>query len=394
MNHRFIKMLWLDSLAFLQGVALVSIPSAAYILKRPAFGGVSDQVYGFLFLPFILGAIVSTWNYKLLEKKFSQKALIFAGLFLNISFCVLLAITWPVLKQPSLLCFVLCLAQICLGAGFGILLSSLNLQVVELYETHRDAALAGLHAALGIGSAAAPFLVNYFYKHSSWQWAAIVLGVVLFLKSTGLLYFDLKRKIVDMDIQKSVHPPAKAFLFIGLLVLYGISESIIGNWSSLYLIHVKSFSENSGGMVISVFWLSVTIGRLAASVLVFWIDSKKLFQISPVVGAIALFLIINNFTESKLVPLYLMLGLGCSYYFPFTIAIATRHYDRWRDTLTSFSLAFLMTGVGIGSSVVGLLNDTNILPLSYALHIAFICLLLVAAFTRILLKTLPHSAPL
>lgn len=391
MNIRFVKMIWLDSLAFLQGIALVIIPSAGYILKRPELGGLKDQDYGFLFLPFILGAILSTWNYKSLERKCSQKQMIFSGLLLNVLFCLFLAGTWFFLKQESLLLFILCLGQICLGLGFGVLLSSLNLQVVELYESHRDAALAGLHAALGIGSAVAPFLVNHFYQHSAWQWAPAVLAAVFLLKSSGLWLFDLKRKMTSMDVKISVHPPAKAFVFIGLLVLYGISEAIIGNWSSLYLIHVKQFSESSGGLVISVFWLSVTLGRLAASGLVFWIDSRKLFQVSPIIGCLALLLIINNFNEANLIPLYALLGIGCSYFFPLTIAIATRYYDQWRDTLTSLSLAFLMTGVGIGSFVIGFLNDAKLLPLSFALHIAGACLFLLAIFTAIQLKALPRS---
>ena len=51
------------------------------------------------------------------------------------------------------------------------------------------------------------------------------------------------------------------------MLLYGICETLFGNWSSLYLAGERGLSPEAASLALAAFWAFVTIGRIIVAVL-------------------------------------------------------------------------------------------------------------------------------
>ena len=385
--------------AFLQGLCLVLIPASSFIFKSPEANAITDQQYGLLFLPQIVAAVGVTWFFKpILNRWGTEKVLFLAYLFNGI----LLFFLWmtnlvPTHNEMSFLFLLAC--NLFLGLGFGLMVSVLNLLSVDLFPEKRDSILAGLHAFLGIGAAVSPLLVNWSYERESWVlsvWAALVLVAFLatgsFFSRAGRSQWDGSATQIPgekKENSKESMPPG-IVLFLTVIFFYGVAESIVGNWSIVYLDQEKQFSQSVASVSLSTFWMFMTVGRLLASVLVLKIDPRYLYRFSPFFLAAALTANSLNQHESLSVFLYVAIGLGCSYFFPLSISLSSRYFEAWKERLASLAIAALMLGVGVGSSVVGFLRDAGIVNLSQAFLGAMIGILFVAAIAFWLTRHKPE----
>jgi fucose permease len=272
--------------------------------------------------------------------------------------------------------FLLLAANLFLGAGFGLLTSILNVFIVDLYPERRDTFVTGLHSCLGIGAALAPLLVSFFHEKGSWvesaYWSLGVLSLILIAASRIRAPF-LGEK-VGREMASHLKNPSPfswgARLFILTVVFYGIAEAIIGNWSAVYLTREKGFSLHTASFALSFFWTFLTAGRLAATFLTLKIDSRWLYRVSPAIIVASLLMIIAIRSEDRILFSYIAVGLGCSYFFPFSLSLSSRYHDEWRESLPAFVVAGLMAGVCIGSFVIGFLRERMWIDLGQAFGIA------------------------
>jgi fucose permease len=160
--------------------------------------------------------------------------------------------------------------------------------------------------------------------------------------------------------------PPVGWLFVLTAVLYGIAESIIGNWTAVYLTQDKYFSVTTASLALSFFWTFMTVGRVGATFLTWTVDARMLYRLSPVVILAGLLYIVETRVESRILLGYMIAGLGCSYFFPLTISLSTEYLDEWREVLPPLVVAGLMLGVSIGSGLVGALRDRGVIGLDQA----------------------------
>ena len=373
--------------AFVQGICLLFIPAASFIFKAPETNAITDQQYGLLFLPMMTGAILVTVFFKNILHRWGTVKIYFAGFLSNALFLLLL---WFVDKAlgRNLVSFVLLLtANFFLGSGFGLLLSVLNFLCVELFSQNRDSMLTGMHSCLGIGSSVCPLFVSLFYARGAWTHAVLVtlaglvaLLLVSMVFGTGSNCTGFKTSPVNEPgtirtgtSAGTVALPAGAWMFLALILVYGIAEAIIGNWSSIYLNRDKGFSLQTASLALSTFWMFVTVGRVLASFLVMKVDARYLYRLSPACVAASLTAILMTRSESRVLLFYVAAGLSCSYFFPFSVSLSTRYFEGWHDRLASMAVAALMLGVGVGSVAIGFLRDRNVIDLGHAFMIAIAC---------------------
>lgn len=371
--------------AFLQGLCLILVPAAGFILKSPEHNRISDGQYGALFLALIAGVILVTFLTKRLIKTIGKERIFYLGFLHNILFLVFLALASP-MASPFLGWAVLLLSNFFLGVGFGLLVGVLNLLCVELFPENRNAVITGLHACLGIGAAAAPLLVNFMYMRGIWMSGLISLALSLSLFAAGS-YFLKPVPVVSLAVSQGVGSgaskvsslPCGAMLFLLTIFFYGLVEAIIGNWSTVYLMDEKGFSLRTSSLALSTFWFFMTTGRVLASVLMIKMDARALYRISPLVMVVSLLAIILTNHESRVLWFYISVGLGCSYFFPVSISLSTQYFDSWRDDLASLAVAALMLGTGVGSFAVGLFYDKRAIQLGHAFASAAACSVMLAA---------------
>lgn len=374
MSGRVAKATTLYAVAILQGVCLVLIPAASVILKSPEWGGLTDQQYGSLVVAMVIMAIVSSALLKRSAERFGHGLVFYAGLLGNAAYLSALVATAMTIGNQELSFLLLLFGNLFLGVGFGLLVAVLNIFIVGLYPDRRDRALAGLHGCLGIGAALGPLLVTLFAGQGRWYLSAltclVALGIVVIRAwrvgfSVGA--FPRTRHVPGMGVERSAGPMALgAKLFLLMVIVYGCVEGMIAVWTMSYLHETKGLSMPSAALALSLFWGSVTVGRIATSLLSVRFNAAILYRMLPVGITVCLALIAWVRSEIVILLLYVAVGLSCSSFFPLSISLSTRRYDAWRESLSSLMITALMIGVGIGSYAIGYFRSQGWMTLNQA----------------------------
>ena len=82
--------------------------------------------------------------------------------------------------------------------------------------------------------------------------------------------------------------PMRLWIWIAFALLYGICETLFGNWGTVYLHQQRSLPPATANLALAVFWAAVTVGRLLVAVISTRIPPLLIFRILPVLIAIAL----------------------------------------------------------------------------------------------------------
>jgi fucose permease len=250
---------------------------AAYLfvgLNSGAFGvilpylsntyGLDKGTTGLLFLAgsggYVMAAFVSSW----LSLRLGLRYFIVAGLGL---FC-LGSFTMGV-QAPFLLVLV---ARLLLGLAMATLETGGNFYVTAL--PRNTALLNYLHALFGAGALLGPIvatlLVGWGWQMVFWLW--LILGSLLVLG-----FFIAFRRLPPAVELAPVHPdnPGAGGLMwktmqlsvvwwaVLFLLLYVGGESSVGSWTYTYLSQGQHLETVLAGGLVSVYWLGLTLGRLA-----------------------------------------------------------------------------------------------------------------------------------
>ncbi len=400
---------------FLQGLCLVIVPAASAIFKQAAQNDISDVQYGLLALPMISAAILATATFAKWTRLLGRRKLYYLALLLNAVYLATVAATHYTIGASQASFILLMIANFCLGAGFGFLVSLLNILVVEPFKRRGDTILTGLHGFLGIGAAFAPQLVKFFQQENFWQGASLaalaLLIVILFVSLlSGLAASKSKEEQSDesldsIAVTESIKGeratetagyssslfslsslrkkfgsslPGAAWIFLAIIFLYGIVEAVIGYWTIDYLSIDRGLEIGQAASALSIFWLLMTVGRISASLITLFLDGWYLYLISPPAIFCAIILLISA-DLSAVLYVYIILGSACSYFFPLSISLNVRHFPAFREQLSGFSVAALMAGIGVGNFVLGLLKNASVVSLEQGFQGSSLLALLFAA---------------
>ena len=81
--------------------------------------------------------------------------------------------------------------------------------------------------------------------------------------------------------------PQAVRIFALVLVLYGIGETMFGNWGTTLLVS-KGVNATSATDALGAFWAAVTVGRLVIALSGRWICSTTVYRVLPWAMAVAL----------------------------------------------------------------------------------------------------------
>ncbi len=131
---------------------------------------------------------------------------------------------------------------------------------------------------------------------------------------------------------------------------------------------------------LSAFWGALVVGRLLVSVLIVRVPAKIVWIALPVLMIAAFWLVSFADRAATGVGAFALAGLACSAFLPLTISLAV---DRFPDSVawvSSMLIAALMTGVGVGSWLVGALQASLPLDALYRLSSLYPILVLALAW--------------
>jgi len=336
-----------------QGLSLVAFPAAATILQSPTGYDLSKSRYGLLFLPQVILAIAGSLSMPTLVRRFSLKKVLLVGVAADAVAMALLVLSNPVRTDPVAFPLLL-LATAMLGLGFGLTLSAISTYAGAFMPDRRAVALTALNVLLGLGTALSPLLIAVFTQHGQWWYLPIAAAsglAVLFL----LALVQPMSVPVDASVRRGARLPTLFWLFAAVLVLYGIDETMFGNWGTTLLVG-HGISPTAANNALAAFWASVTIGRLVIALTGSRVRSTTVYVILPWAIAAALMVVPSARTATAGILVFAFGGFACSGFFPMTVGYGEATFPSFVELAAGWLIAAYQVGYGLAAFGSGALQ--------------------------------------
>lgn len=378
-----------------QGIVLVTFPAASAILTATSGYGLSPTLYGVLFLPQVAAAIVAALLGGRLTARFGTKRVYLAGLAASLVSMVVLALSQFVESDHALAYPMLLLATASLGAGFGLTVPALNTLTGAFHPRFIDRSVLVLNALLGLGTALAPVFVAIFLGLGVW-WGLPVLSsvllVVLFAAALGLPLSTTAERTIPPGGDARV--PRRFWLYAGIAVLYGVIETMSGNWSQLFMTSDLRVTGVAASVALTAFWTSVTVGRIGFAALQRVFPARWIYRVIPLVvaGAYLAVLMLSPGSAVGGIVAFAVAGIGCSALLPLTLSFGEEELTSMSTSVAGRLIASYQIGYGIAAFGVGPLVATGT-PLASVFGLAAVVAVLtaIAAFA-ITMRSIPRAA--
>jgi fucose permease len=349
-----------------QGVVLVTFPAASTIFTSTARYGLSSTEYGAMFLPQVITAITSALLGADLARRFTLKRVYLAGLVADLVSMGLLVTSQFFTSDRSVAYGLLLVATASLGAGFGLTVPALNTFSATFHPEAVDRSVLVLNALLGCGTALAPVFVAIFDGLGFWWGLPVMSAALLVVLIVTSARLPLRAPTADSSTPGSdgARPPLprRFWLFAGFAVLYGIAETMNGNWSeSLMTSHLRATSAVAS-VALTVFWVMVTVGRVLFAAIQRVFPTGRTFHLLPFVlaGALVLVAALPSGSAGWGVVAFGLCGLGCSALLPLTISFGQEQLVAVSAMAAGGIIAFYQLGYGIAAFGAGPLQDAGV----------------------------------
>ena len=268
---------------------LVTFPAASTIFTDPDEYDLSSSQYGAMFLPQVITAIAGSLLGARLARRFGAKRVYLVGLTASLVAMVLLVTSAPLTDDQAVAYALLLVATACLGVGFGLTVPTLNTFTAAFHPAAVDRSVLALNALLGLGTALGPVFV------------AIFVGLGLLVGAAGAVGGPARRPARRHPAAAAAAPatcrrdrrrrrsrpaiPPPLRLYAGFAVLYGICETMNGNWSQLDMTSELGASTTVAALALTTFWAMVTVGRVLIAAIQRWLPTHRAYHVLPFVLA-------------------------------------------------------------------------------------------------------------
>ena len=353
-----------------QGIALVTFPAVSTVLTDPDEYDLSKTQYGTLFLPQVVTAITAALLGSTLAGRIGTKRVYVLGLVASLISMALLIVSKLFTDNQSVAYTLLLLATACLGAGFGLAVPALNTFAAAFNAAAVDRAVLVLNALLGLGTVLAPVLVAIFVGIGFWWGLPLV--------SIGLLAALLAVSLgLPLRVQRATHAaaggakgiPTRFWVYAGFALLYGVCETVNGNWSQLDMTSHLGATATEASLALTAFWAMVTLGRIGFAALQRQVAPRMTYHVLPfvLVAAFVLISILPHGEPALGVLAFGLAGLGCSTLLPLTISFGQEELVAFSGAVAGGVIASYQLGYGIAAFGIGPLVDHGVgLPTIYA----------------------------
>lgn len=346
-----------------QGVVQVTFPAASTIFTDPSRYDLSSSQYGALFLPQVIGAILASLLGADLGSRIGTKRVYLAGLAAGLLSMTLLIVSSLVSSSHGTAYVLLLCATGSLGVGFGLAVPAMNTLAAEFHPATVDRAILVLNALLGVGTVLAPVFVAIFVGLGFWQGLPIIAAILLATLFAVSVPLPLRVQPAKSSTpQAGTGVPSRFWVYAVFVVLYGICETVNGNWSQLDMTRELGASTAVASLALAVFWAMVTVGRVVFASVARRLKPRLVYHALPFVLAGA-FVIVAALPRGAIVPGLLAFGLagiGCSALLPLTISFGEADLAAISAAMAGYVIAFYQFGYGIAAFGVGPLQGAGV----------------------------------
>ncbi|MDE2398405.1 MAG: MFS transporter [Burkholderiales bacterium] len=341
-----------------QGLALVTFPAAGAVFTSASEYGLSATEYGGMFVPQAIAAIVFALLGAGLTRRVGARRIFLTGLGANAVAMGLLLASSFVMNTHALAYGVLLLATGCLGVGFGLTVPTLNTYAAGFFPRQVDKAVLAMNALLGCGTALAPVLVAVFVGLGIWWGLPVMVGALVVVLLAFALRLDLRLAPPSAAAgvrAGSPRRPSRFGWFAAFALLYGLCETIDGNWATLLMTRQLGSSAAQASLALTAFWGSVTAGRILFAFTERWLPERLLCRWLPLLlaASFALGASLQRGQASAGILVFALAGLACSALLPLVISFAQAEFESIAASVAGGLIACYQVGYGLAAFGVG-----------------------------------------
>ncbi|MGO9078560.1 MAG: MFS transporter [Streptosporangiaceae bacterium] len=367
----------INAAGLVQGIVLVTFPAASTILTSKSGYGLSSAQYGYMFGPQVIMAIAASLLGAGAARRITIKRVYLIGLAGSlVSMALLLGSVVLVKSDQGAAYPLLLVATAFLGAGFGLTVPALNTYAAAFHPDAQDTAVLILNALLGLGTVLAPVFVAIFVGLGFW-WGLPIVSAVLLIVIIGVSARLPLRAGTSAETAGGTSPagppgkparatsprlPGRFWLYAAFAALYGICETMNGNWSQLEMSRELGATAAQASLALAAFWGMVTAGRLLFAAIERWLPGRVAYRLLPLVvaGAFVLTGVLPHGAALAGVAVFGLAGLGCSALLPLTISFGEENMPAISAVVAGGLIACYQFGYGVAAFGVGPLQDAGL----------------------------------
>ena len=348
--------------AIVQGLALVTFPAASSIFTSPDGFAFDSTRYGAMFVPQVACAVLASALAPKLAQRWSLRRVLLAGVAGDIVSMTLLALSQLLLGVPDLAFPLLLIATAALGFGFGATVMALNTYAEAFFPAAVDRAVLVLNALLGVGTALAPVLVAAVLALGAWWLLPVAVACVFVLIFAIALTQPLAAESVAGPSIGWMNLPPRFWLYAASVFVYGILETLNGNWTIIYLTSERGVPARGAGFALAAFWIMVTLGRVAIALISRYVPARWIYAALPALLLLTFQLAARAQGQSGGIIALGLAGLACSAFLPLSISFGGKEFPHLSAVMAGELIAFYQAGYGVAAFGIGPLHDPLGLP--------------------------------
>lgn len=374
-----------------QGVALIAFPAVSAILTDPAGYGLSQTQYGAIFAPEAGLAVLTSLLGAGLMRRVGARPLYLLGLGANLISMALFLASKFVMSEHAIAYGILIAATACMGIAFGLTVPALNTFTAAFFPENVGRAILWLNALLGLGTALAPVFVAVFIQLGIWWGLPLVVGVLFVALLLVSLAQPLKAGAQPHEARTQGNHkkfPPRFWIFAAFAFLYGLCETMSGNWASIFMLNHLGASAFLASTALALFWGMVTAGRILFATMERWFPESMIFRTLPLV-IVATFVICACLPQNSTVLgllTFALAGLGCSALLPLIISFGQKELAAIAGSVAGGLIAFYETGFGVAAFGVGPLQTSAGMGLNKVFGVAAVVAMIMAMLAFVVVR--------
>ncbi len=246
------------------------------------------------------------------------------------------------------------MAAALIGAGSGTIETVASALAADLFPERRALLLNSVQIAFGAGAAIGPFFAHFMLSHGA-NWRALYmelavgqLALLILLAIQRVPPIPGLAESVDIGALMSV---LRQPVFLALCLAQGLyvgAEVGFAAWMPTYFRDALPGGIVWEGIVVTIFWVAMTIGRVAVGPLIGRIPLLKLATLLSIGGAAGAFLATLWTSPSIVIACVAWTGLCFSGVFGLILAEAGARYSR----LAGSAFGGIVASGGIGGAII------------------------------------------
>jgi fucose permease len=227
-----------------------------------------------------------------------------------------------------------------LGLGYGALDISPNVVIATLNPDRASAALNLLNVFYGVGAVVGPQVVKYAQSQNNFSLAFTLAAVFTLLLTIPLAFVSVQPQRAQNGQPRVRIQWITLLPFALLLFMYVGGEVGFSSWIATQLSIVAHAASETAANATSIFWAGLTLGRLAASLLLRRLTDEQLLLLSIIlIGlGVGLLLLLPEVEGTSLISAFVV-GFGCGPIFPTVLAVANKRYPEARGLASGVLIA-------------------------------------------------------